>query len=63
MGKHGQVEAIFDEQARQTLSKLYDKVCMCRKYYEELDQLLDPQFHLEECYYRVLVERLDLEFA
>lgn len=39
------------------LSSLYKLLCNCRKNYEELDQLLHPDFHLEDCNYAITLEK------
>lgn len=44
------------------LSRLYEVLCDCRNYYPELEDLLNPIFHLEECPYRIKLEPLNLNF-
>lgn len=44
------------------LEELYRKLCNCRRDYEELEDLLNPVFHVEECPYRVIVEAQELEW-
>lgn len=48
---------------KNALSHLYYLLCNCRKNYEEMDDLLDPKFHLDDCLYRIKVEPLNLEFT
>ncbi len=49
-------QIILDTQL-QLLSKLYRMLCNCRQEYEELADIIDPQFHLEECNYREALEK------
>jgi hypothetical protein len=41
---------------------LYLKLCDCRRDYPELDDLLNPVFHLEECPYREVMEKEDIQW-
>lgn len=44
------------------LGELYNKVCNCRRDYEELENNLHPAFHVEECPYRIIVEKEGIEW-
>lgn len=44
------------------LSRLFEVLCDCRKHYPELEDLLNPIFHLEDCPYRIKLEPLNLNF-
>ena len=44
------------------LSKLYVRICNCRARYEELDQLLNPKFHLDDCPYEKACVALEVKF-
>jgi hypothetical protein len=44
------------------LAALYEKLCNCRKNYEELDNIVDPKFHLEECEYRIALDRIGFKY-
>lgn len=44
------------------LEELYRKVCNCRRDYEELEDLLNPIFHLDDCPYRILVEKENIQW-
>lgn len=48
---------------RFVLGELYNKVCNCRRDYEEMEDKLNPVFHLEDCPYRVLVEKEKIEWT
>lgn len=56
------VQEEFLRQQVLALSKLYQMLCTCRKLYKELDQLLDPDFHLTECEYNKRVKPLGIKF-
>ncbi len=43
------------------VSQLYHKLCNCRKNYEELDQLLETKFHLDDCPYRRILDQSGVE--
>jgi hypothetical protein len=57
-----QVNDVFRTEAISVLSRLFEMLCNCRRDFKELDQLLDPRFHLEDCLYREKVEPLGIEF-
>ena len=44
------------------LSRLYDLLCDCRKNYEELVDLLNPNFHLDDCPYYEKINPLNIDF-
>jgi hypothetical protein len=56
------IEDVIVNQLVKTLSRLFKAICNCRKNYPELDSLLDPEFHLEDCPYRRNVETYDVQF-
>lgn len=48
--------------AQVILEELYRRLCNCRKNYPELEDLLNPQFHLDDCPYKQIVEKEDIEW-
>jgi len=60
--KEKQVEEVLQSTQTQILSQLYVKICNCRRDYPELDQLLEPKFHLEDCPYRGVLANIGITF-
>ena len=60
MNKDEEVRKVFEETTIQLYSQLYMKLCNCRRDFEELDDLLETKFHLEECPYRRILEQQDV---
>lgn len=54
-------DVIIDVTIR-NLSMLYELLCDCRKNYSELDQLLNPDFHLHDCPYYSNIKPIGIEF-
>jgi hypothetical protein len=46
----------------QILSQLYNSLCDCRKVYSELENLVDPNFHLDDCPYKQELEKIDFKY-
>jgi hypothetical protein len=44
------------------LAELYNKICNCRRDYPELKDNLHPDFHLEDCPYRIIVEKQNIKW-
>lgn len=57
-----EVKQVYADVSLQALSRLFEMICNCRRDYPELEQNLAPSFHLEDCPYRVEIEKLDLKF-
>lgn len=57
-----EVKKVFSDAYIQVLSQLYTKLCNCRQLYEELDAIADPKFHLDDCEYRIALERIHFQY-
>ena len=62
MGVQIKSEEVVSAVTLEVLTRLYFQVCDCRRLYEELADIVDPRFHLDDCHYRELLESVDFKY-
>lgn len=53
---------VFEGAYVEVLSRLYSMLCGCRRDYPELEDIIDPAFHLDDCNYRLTLEHIDFKY-